>query len=73
MTFSLQVNNIGGTNAVGITVQDNLPAGLTFLSAADASNPNRGFVCGAAGSVEACHRWHAGARSERDDSDRGVD
>jgi uncharacterized repeat protein (TIGR01451 family) len=53
-TFSLLVNNIGGTNAVGITVQDNLPAGLTFLSAADASNPNRGFVCGAAGSVVAC-------------------
>jgi len=55
VTFSLQINNIGGTLASGITVQDNLPAGLTFIAAGDASNPNRGFVCGASGSVVACN------------------
>ena len=51
-TFSLTVTNVGTAATTGtITVTDNLPDGLTFVSAAGA-----GFTCASAGALVTCSR-----------------
>jgi len=50
VTYQLTVNNTGGANAQGITVQDTLPAGFAYSSASGSSL----FTCSAAGGIVTC-------------------
>jgi uncharacterized repeat protein (TIGR01451 family) len=54
ITYELIVNNNGTNPAFNVKVRDVLPAGTTFVSAADTAPGAAAFICGEAGGVVDC-------------------